>query len=67
MARIEFYVGSSPKFIAVIEDGAVPRRDEWINIHGVTYRVARVTWAIDSNNSDPRMRANVEMIKREPQ
>lgn len=65
MAAIEFYVGGSDKHIAVVDDGAVPRPDELINIRGVTYRIARVTWAVDHADDmrERRLRANVEMVR----
>lgn len=67
MAKIEFYEGSAKGHIAVVDDGAVPRADEWINIRGVTYRVSRVTWAVDGDLDRFRgatLRANVELVKK---
>ena len=68
MAKIEFYAGDAERYIAVVDDGAVPRADEWISIRGETYRVARVTWALDhaDNRSERKLRANVALIKRAP-
>lgn len=63
MASIEFYVGRSGKHIAVLDDVAVPREGEFVNIRGVTYRVSRVTWAVDHADHIPgaTLRANVEL------
>lgn len=47
MAKIEFYVGDAAKHIAVLDDSAVPREGEMINIAWVTYQILRVTWAVD--------------------
>lgn len=66
MAKIEFYVGSAAAgHIAVLDDGAVPREGEYVNIRKVTYRVCRVTWAVDAadNMRERRLRANVEMVE----
>lgn len=68
MAKIEFYVGASNKYIAVLNDGAVPRAEELINIQKQTYRIHRVTWALDSDytgGDEPKLRACVEMTKYE--
>jgi hypothetical protein len=64
MAKIEFYIGQEPGHIAVVDDGAVPREGEFINIRQVTYRVVRVTWAVDGDVDRFRgatLRANVEL------
>ena len=64
MAKIEFYMGSAEKHIAVLDDGAVPRKGEFINIRRVTYRVSRVTWAVDYLDTPgryPILRACVEL------
>ena len=60
MAKLEFYIGDSAKFIATCEADAVPREGEFINIRGETYMVSQVTWALDHSDS-PRaaLRANV--------
>lgn len=65
MAKIEFYIGYAEKHIAVLDDGAVPRAEELINIRGETYRVNRVTWAVDQADSwvEHKLRANVELTK----
>lgn len=65
MAKIEFYVGDSAKYIAVLDDGAVPRQNEFINIEGVTYAVSSVTWAVDqgSDRVHGMLRANVVLRK----
>lgn len=63
MAKIEFYVGEAEKHIAVLDDGAVPRVGELINIRQETWRVRRVTWAVD-HEADAfygKLRANVEL------
>lgn len=66
MAKIEFYEGDNDKYIAVVDDGAVPRADEWINIRGITYRVASVTWAVDAADvrSERKLRANVVLVRK---
>jgi hypothetical protein len=66
MAEIEFYVGSAEKHIAVLDDGAVPREGEFVNIRNATYQVRRVTWAVDHADQIPgaSLRANVELIPR---
>jgi hypothetical protein len=63
MAKIEFYVGDAQQHIAVLDDGAVPREGEFISIRKVTYRVRRVTWAVDDADKIPgaKLRANVEL------
>jgi hypothetical protein len=63
MARVEFYIGSEPGCLSIVNDGAVPRQGELVNIRKVTYRVHRVTWNVDYDGElDPRLRANVEMV-----
>jgi hypothetical protein len=67
MAKLEFYVGSAEKHIAVLDDGAVPRSGEIVSIRKRTYMVRRVTWAVD-HDADAfygKLRANVEL--EEPQ
>lgn len=67
MAKIEFYVGdNSQKYIAVVDDGSVPREGEFISIRSTTYKVERVTWAIDHTTtiSGASLRANVELSER---
>ena len=63
MAKIEFYLGSSVGHIAVVEDGAVPREGEIINIRKTTFKVSCVTWCIDQadNILDAKLRVNVEL------
>jgi hypothetical protein len=61
MAKIEFYIGHSPKFLAVLDDGAVPRKGEFVNIQKTTYTVDRVTWAVDDTDLRARLRACVEL------
>lgn len=69
MAKIEFYVGDSAGHIGILDDGAVPREGEMINIRHVTYRVSAVTWAIDGNPDRFRggiLRACVVLSEVEP-
>lgn len=63
MAKIEFYIGTAPKHIAVVVDEAVPREGELVNIRKSNYRVGRVTWAVDHGNDvlTAQLRANVEL------
>lgn len=63
MARIEFYIGDSPKYIASLGDDVAPRAGEYVNIRKVPYLVARVTWAVDYTDSSMscQLRANVEL------
>ena len=61
MARIEFYLGDADCHIAVVDDGAVPREGEMINVRKTTYKVLRVTWAVDDADRSPQLRANVEL------
>lgn len=64
MALIEFYEGNAEHPFSHIEDGAVPREYEMVNIKGVTYQVERVTWALDQADKYPpekKLRANVEL------
>lgn len=61
MAKIEFYIGDADKHIAVLDDGAVPRKGELVGIRRVTYRVRAVTWAVDHADDvmAAKLRANV--------
>jgi hypothetical protein len=61
MAKIEFYIGNSERHIAVLDDGAVPREGEFVNIRKTTYRVDQVTWAVDDADKimDASLRACV--------
>lgn len=64
MAKIELYEGNAEKHMAVLDDGAVPRVGEFINIRKVTWRVVRVTWAVDDADGpwgSAKLRANVEL------
>ncbi len=65
MATLEFYVGRSEKHIAVLDDGAVPRKGELISIRGATYSIVRVTWAVDWADKIPgaALRAAVQLRK----
>lgn len=68
MAKIEFYDGDSPKHMAVLDDGAVPRKDEFVNIRGEPWRVMWVTWAVDDADKIPgaRLRACVVLENKMP-
>lgn len=61
--NVEFHRPGSSKNVAVVTSEAVPRSGEFVSIRGETYKVKRVTWAVD--NADDirtcRMRANVEI------
>lgn len=64
MALIEFYLGNAKHPFAFVDDGAVPREYEMVNIRGVSYQVERVTWALDQADKHPpekKLRANVEV------
>lgn len=63
MAEQEYHIGDSLRNIAMLKDGAVPREGEFINIRGLTYKIRRVTWAIDNVNkiSESSLRANIEL------
>lgn len=63
MAAVEFYLGHAGGLIAAVDSGAVPREGEMVNIRKTTYKVLRVTWAVDDADSPnmARLRANVEL------
>ena len=63
MAKIEFYIGNARGLIAAVDDGAVPREGEFVNIRSITYCVSRVTWAVDQADDlrERSLRANVEL------
>jgi hypothetical protein len=65
MTLIEFYEGNVVEAkhpFAHVRDGEVPRAEEMINIRKVTYRVERVTWALDdAGGPNQQWRANVEL------
>lgn len=63
MARIEFYRKDENHFIEVVEDVSVPRSGEYINICSKTWKVDRVTWAVDTADRKPRLRANVDLVE----
>lgn len=67
MALIEFYDRPSARYpFASVDDEAVPRQGEFVNIAKVTYRVERVTWAVDQPAGErPKLRANVEVSRRD--
>lgn len=58
---IEFYIGNSKGRIAFACSTMVPPADSFISIRGVTYKVVRVTYALDyaDNLQMKGMRANV--------
>lgn len=60
MAQIEFYVGKAFGHIAVLVDDQAPREGEFVSIRKITYRVQRVTWAVDHGDY-VKLRANVEL------
>ena len=62
MAKIEFY-GGAEKHMAVVDDMAVPRAGELVSIRKATWRVVRVTLAVDHADDVMRasLRANVEL------
>jgi hypothetical protein len=62
MARIEFYREGAGRFLEVVDDDAVPRAGEYINISGKTWKVECVTWAVDTADGKPRLRANVDLV-----
>jgi hypothetical protein len=64
--RVEFCTKGSRKNLAVLSGvGAVPRQGEFVNIRGETWRVVRVTWAVDQADKigETELRANVELAK----
>lgn len=67
MPLVEFYRQGGGLITAVDGETAVPRPGECISIHRETWEVVVATWAVDHPGGllSPRLRANVEMIKRE--
>lgn len=67
MPRVEFYIsGQERGLIVALDAEAVPRKGEFVSISGNTWRILRVTWAVD-HSDDPRhkqLRAVVEMEQR---
>lgn len=63
MAKIEFYQELSERHMAVVDDGAVPRVGDLVNIRKASWRVTRVTWAVDNADDvmGAKLRANVEL------
>lgn len=61
--RIEFYVGVG--LLLGMDSSMVPQVDSLINIQGVTWRVSRVTYAIDHSESPwyRQLRANVDLVR----
>lgn len=62
LVKVEFYERGG-ELITGLFTSAVPRSDETINIKGQQWRVAYVSWAIDTYNGRPQLRANVELEK----
>lgn len=61
--RIEFYRRGGG-LIDALRTYAVPRKGEYININKQQWRVAFVTWAIDTERPwGKELRANVELEK----
>lgn len=67
MARVEFYVQGGGLIVAADDEAAVPRKGEFISIKRETWKVAAVSWAVDQPGGvlKPRLRANVELVKKE--
>ena len=63
MAQLEFYIRGNVHLLASAQDGAVPREGEFISIRKTTYKVYRVTWALDYADEMHKtvLRANVEL------
>ena len=61
MTTAEFYIGESAKYIACVSNvGALPLKEQFINILGITYKVKDITWCCDQAESiQPLLRANV--------
>lgn len=63
--RIEFYAAG--KMIASVSSSMVPEIGRFINIRRQTWKVKSVTYALDNIDAKfdrPRMRANVDLIRR---
>lgn len=64
MAAVEFYRKGGGLLVAVDDESAVPRKDEYVSIERKTWKVAAVTWAVDQSGLNPaKLRANVELIE----
>jgi len=62
--RVEFHLSGSDKNIAYADTcGAIPSKDELINIRSQTYRVINTTWCLDHADHvfDSGLRANIEL------
>lgn len=61
--RVEFYARGGG-IIDALRSAAVPRQGEYVNIAKQQWRVAYVSWAIDSGRPwGKELRANVELEK----
>jgi hypothetical protein len=63
--RLEFYNGHGG-MIAAVDSSIIPPMDSYINIRGVTYKVADITYALDHSDglvTDRKMRANITLYK----
>lgn len=60
---VEFYLKGSDDTMLILTTEAVPRAGEFISISKRTYKVERVTWAVDCFHDifKHRLRANVEL------
>jgi hypothetical protein len=63
--RVEFYTLGGGMILSC-RSAAVPRQDEHVNIAKQQWRVAMVSWAIDTDDGRPALRANVELIPATP-
>ena len=63
LTRLEFYLNGAKKYLEVIDSSAVPSAGHFISLRGETYKVVRVTWAVDYPDDihAKRLRANVEI------
>lgn len=63
MTKLEFYLGNADKHLTVLDAESVPRSGEYVNIRKRTFRVVRVTWAVDHADdwSQAKLRANIEL------
>jgi hypothetical protein len=62
MTRIEFYDGDAAQPMVAVDAGGPPPRGDLISILGETWRVARITWAVDQPTGErAQLRANVEL------
>lgn len=60
--EINFYLGDA--LVTSVAGATVPRKGEFVNIAKITYKVGRVTWAVDYSDlpqPDRRLRASVEL------